>query len=64
MHPGVLETILKIEPQKIIYFSCNPTTLARDLLPLKERYDIKEVQPLDMFPHTYHIECVCRLEKK
>jgi 23S rRNA (uracil1939-C5)-methyltransferase len=64
MHPKVLELILKIAPQKIIYVSCNPTTLARDLIPLKEKYDLKEVQPLDMFPHTYHIENVCCLEKK
>lgn len=64
MHPDVLDTIIKMAPQKIIYVSCNPTTLARDLIPLKEKYDLKEVQPLDMFPHTYHIENVCRLEKK
>lgn len=64
MHPKVLELILKVAPQKIIYVSCNPTTLARDLVPLKARYNLIEVQPLDMFPHTYHIESVCRLEKR
>ncbi|MBW1846786.1 MAG: 23S rRNA (uracil(1939)-C(5))-methyltransferase RlmD, partial [Deltaproteobacteria bacterium] len=49
---------------KVIYVSCNPSTMARDISLMKEVYDIKEVQPIDMFPHTYHIEAVCRLEKK
>lgn len=64
MHPKVLDIILKIAPHKIIYVSCNPTTLARDVTILNEKYKLREVQPLDMFPHTYHIESVCRLEKK
>jgi len=44
--------------------SCNPTTMARDLGILKESYSVLEVQPVDMFPHTYHIESVARLERK
>lgn len=53
-----IETLLKIKAKKIVYISCNPATLARDLAKLKELYDIKEVQPVDMFPFTSHVECV------
>ena len=53
-----IETLLKIKPKKIIYISCNPATLARDLSKLKEEYEIKEIQPVDMFPFTSHVECV------
>lgn len=60
---SVIESVLKVLPDKIIYVSCNPATLARDLKKLKEKYDIKEVQPVDMFPHTSHIESVVLLEK-
>lgn len=59
-----LSSIMKLFPQKIIYISCNPSTLARDLYALKEKYNIKEIQPVDMFPHTYHIETIALLEKK
>lgn len=59
-----LETLLKIEPKKIVYVSCNPATLARDLAFLKDRYDVKEVTPVDMFPFTAHIECVSVLNLK
>ena len=52
-----IETLLKIKPKKIIYISCNPATLARDLSKLKEEYEIKEIQPVDMFPFTSHVEC-------
>ncbi len=64
MHPKVVEMILKLAPPQIIYVSCNPTTLARDLDALREKYHLAELQPVDMFPHTYHIESVCRLEKR
>ena len=57
-----LETLLKIKTNKIIYVSCNPATLARDLKILEERYAIKEVTPVDMFPYTGHVEC-CALLK-
>lgn len=54
----VVETVLSALPEKIIYVSCNPATLARDLSYLKEAYIIKDVQPVDMFPQTYHVECI------
>lgn len=59
-----IETLLKIKPKKIIYISCNPATLARDLSKLKEEYEIKEIQPVDMFPFTSHVECVAVLYLK
>ena len=59
----LLETILKYKPRKIVYVSCNPGTLARDLRILEDGgYRTKEIQPVDMFPHSSHIECVCHLE--
>ncbi len=60
----VIETALSVRPEKIIYVSCNPTTLARDLKELTAEYEVKKVTPVDMFPQTYHIETVCRLAKK
>ncbi len=65
----ILENIINSNVKRIIYVSCNPTTLARDLdvlcrdAPSGRLYEIKSIQPLDMFPHTYHIECVCLLER-
>jgi len=65
LHPQVVENILKLSPPEIIYVSCNPATLARDLKFLcEEKYQIELVQPLDMFPHTFHIESVAKLSKK
>src|SRR5690554_567317 len=61
---GVIKTAKVVKPKKIIYVSCNPATLARDLKLFKEDYDIIEVQVVDMFPHTYHVETVCLLERK
>jgi len=58
---GILKNI---EPEKIIYISCNPATLARDLKELEEKYEIKKVQPVDMFPYTSHVECCALLEIK
>lgn len=52
----------EIKPKKIIYISCNPATLVRDLSYLEETYDIKEIQPVDMFPYTSHVECVSALK--
>ncbi len=52
-----IETLIKIQAKKIVYISCNPATLARDLTKLKEQYKIEEVQPVDMFPFTSHVEC-------
>lgn len=60
----VIETLLEVEPQKIVYISCNPATLARDLKMLEAKYEIKEVTPVDMFPYTSHVECVSVLKLK
>lgn len=60
---SLLETILDMKPKKVVYVSCNPATLARDLRILEDGgYKTKEVQPVDMFPHTTHVECVTTLE--
>ncbi len=64
MHKKVVKQILEMCPEKIVYVSCNPATMARDLCMMKEQYKICEVQPMDMFPHTYHIESVAMLERK
>lgn len=64
INKNLILNLLKIAPKKIVYVSCNPTTQARDLMILAEDYNIKEVFPVDMFPHTYHIEVVTVLEKK
>ncbi|MCK4618499.1 MAG: 23S rRNA (uracil(1939)-C(5))-methyltransferase RlmD [Desulfobacterales bacterium] len=64
MHKNVVKQILDMAPAKIIYVSCNPATMARDLGMMKDNYKVLEVQPVDMFPHTYHIESVARLERK
>ncbi|WP_421617091.1 23S rRNA (uracil(1939)-C(5))-methyltransferase RlmD [Brevibacillus sp. TJ4] len=58
---ALLATILEMEPQRVVYVSCNPSTLARDLKVLAEKYEVKEVQPVDMFPHTGHVESVALL---
>lgn len=59
-----LSTLLETKPKKIVYVSCDPATLARDLKVLKEGYNIVSVTPVDMFPHSYHVETVVLLEKK
>ena len=64
MHPDVVKAILKAAPPRIVYVSCNPATMARDLILLKDFYRLETVQPVDMFPHTYHIESVALLIKK
>ena len=63
MHEKVTLQIAELGPERIIYVSCNPTTLARDLSLLTDRYRVIDVQPVDMFPHTYHIETVVRLDR-
>ncbi len=60
----VLRDVLAMAPQRIVYVSCNPATLARDGALLAGAYEILQVQPIDMFPHTSHIESVARLEKR
>ncbi len=65
LHPQVVGNILKLSAPKIVYVSCNPATLARDLKLLCEsQYKLEIVQPLDMFPHTFHIESVAKLLRK
>lgn len=63
MHPSVVERIVKSAPEKIVYISCNPATQARDIAMMKDIYRISAVQPVDMFPHTQHVENVILLEK-
>lgn len=60
----VVNAIIKLKPEKLVYVSCNSATLARDLKLLKEVYRVKEVQPVDMFPQTTHVESVVLLEKE
>ncbi len=64
MHEDVVATILELAPRRISYVSCNPTTQARDCALLAEHYRIEYVQPVDMFPQTYHVETVARLVRK
>lgn len=61
MHPAVVEQLLKIKAAKIVYVSCNPATQARDIALLSEHYEVKAVQPVDMFPQTHHVENVTLL---
>ena len=64
MHNDVIDVILFAEPKRIVYVSCNPATQARDLQLLDAKYKVIAVQPVDMFPHTHHVENVVLLEKK
>lgn len=64
MHKEVLEEVLRIGSERVVYVSCNPSTLARDLALMSRDYRVIEVQPVDLFPHTYHIESVARLRKR
>jgi 23S rRNA (uracil1939-C5)-methyltransferase len=63
MHENVVSTILNAAPKKIVYVSCNPATQARDLKLMNHMYKITRVQPVDMFPHTHHVENVVQLER-
>jgi 23S rRNA (uracil1939-C5)-methyltransferase len=64
MHPAVVNQILKAAPSRIVYVSCNPATQARDVELLSNGYDVKTIQPVDMFPHTHHVENVALLERR
>jgi len=64
MHENVVKAILNAAPDKIVYVSCNPATQARDIALMKEQYDLIECQPVDMFPHTQHVENISLLCKK
>lgn len=62
MHPDVVKKLLEIKAQKIVYVSCGPATQARDIAMLDELYKVNKIQPVDMFPHTHHVENVALLE--
>ena len=64
MHEDVINYLLEVRPPRIVYVSCNPATQARDCARLAEVYDIPVVQPVDMFPHTSHVESIARLNRK
>jgi len=64
MHPKVVELLLKLQPPRMVYVSCNPSTQARDLQLLSSHYQVLKAQPVDMFPHTHHIENVVLLEAR
>lgn len=64
MHPDVVSRLLEMEAEKIVYVSCNAATQARDIALLKEKYDVTRIRPVDMFPHTQHVENVALLELK
>lgn len=64
MHEDVVKVILNAEPEVLVYVSCNPATQARDLALLDAKYKVTDVQPVDMFPHTHHVENVVRMVKR
>jgi 23S rRNA (uracil1939-C5)-methyltransferase len=65
LHPRVVARIAELEPRRVVYVSCNPATLARDVKDFGARgFALTDVRPFDMFPHTPHIECVARLERR
>lgn len=65
LEPSFIEAVVKMQPTKMIYVSCNPATLARDLALLNEGgYSVEKIQPVDLFPQTHHVESVTLLVKK
>ncbi|UXP32236.1 23S rRNA (uracil(1939)-C(5))-methyltransferase RlmD [Reichenbachiella agarivorans] len=64
MHENVVEMILKLSPQKVVYVSCNPATQARDIAMMDANYQVTKIQPVDMFPHTHHVENIVLLTKR
>ena len=62
MHEDVINVILNASPRKVVYVSCNPATQARDLQMMDKKYKVSAIQPVDMFPHTHHVENVVLLE--
>ena len=59
-----INNLLKLKPKKIVYISCNPATLVRDLTKFEEKYKIEKIIPVDLFPYTSHVECVAVLQLK
>ena len=64
MHKDVVNQMLKMQPEKIVYISCNSATQARDIELLSQDYKTTTIQPVDMFPHTHHVENIALLLKK
>jgi 23S rRNA (uracil1939-C5)-methyltransferase len=64
MHPDVVKQLSDLKTERLVYVSCNPSTMARDLKELKDVYNVEKIQPVDMFPQTYHIEAVAQLSAK
>ncbi|MFH1004106.1 MAG: 23S rRNA (uracil(1939)-C(5))-methyltransferase RlmD [Bacteroidota bacterium] len=64
MHPDVVKRILEIYPERIVYVNCNPSTMARDILLMSEKYFVVKIQPVDMFPHTTHVESIVQMRRK
>ena len=64
MHEDVVKTILEVAPEKVVYVSCNPASQARDLAIMDEKYRVEKIQPVDMFPHTHHVENVVLLIRR
>jgi 23S rRNA (uracil1939-C5)-methyltransferase len=62
MHADVVHMLLQLQARRIVYVSCNPATQARDLSILNEKYAVDAVQPVDMFPHTHHVENIVSLQ--
>jgi len=64
MHPSVVQKIIELGPNRIVYVSCNTSTQARDIALLSEHYEVDCLKTVDMFPHTHHVESVALLIKK
>ena len=64
MHPDVVATILRTAPSRVVYVSCNSATQARDLALMDSAYRVAAVQPVDMFPHTHHVENIVLLQRR
>jgi 23S rRNA (uracil1939-C5)-methyltransferase len=62
MHEDVVRKMLEIQAPKVVYISCNPATQARDMALMQDIYKVTKVQPVDMFPHTHHVENIALLE--
>ncbi|EAF4459266.1 23S rRNA (uracil-5-)-methyltransferase RumA, partial [Listeria monocytogenes serotype 1/2a] len=61
---GLIKSLLEVEAKQLVYVSCNPSTLARDLALLAKKYQIRYMQPVDMFPQTAHVETVTLLQRR
>ncbi len=64
MHPDVVNKLLEIHPERIVYISCNPATQARDVALMHAHYEVQVIQAVDMFPHTHHVENIALLQKR